>query len=288
MPDNKSRPSPENPWENGWAPDTSRAPGTRRLWLAGALAVATVVACVTAISIADKATDDQSAARQGNTTSDKETSSGLISFASPSASGSSASPSASKSASPSASASASASPSASTSAQPQGSSSPRTSPVPAPPAPPASPTKGAPAPQPATTRKSVRSVNYPDRYWRVGGGTVRLEAPGGSEFREDASFDVVAGLARSSCYSFKTSDGTYLRHRNFVLRSERNDGSGLFQQDATFCPNWSPYSGAMTLQSVNYPNYALRHKSFQLRLEPYGYNTGSREDFAFRLVDGLA
>ena len=45
MPDNASRSPQDRPvWEDGWAPDTSRAPGTRRLWLAGGLAVATVVA----------------------------------------------------------------------------------------------------------------------------------------------------------------------------------------------------------------------------------------------------
>ncbi|MFJ1734458.1 AbfB domain-containing protein [Streptomyces sp. NPDC088254] len=145
-----------------------------------------------------------------------------------------------------------------------------------------------PAPRPASNRKSVQSVNYPDRYWRASGGLVRLEQSGGSEFREDASFDVVAGLSNGSCYSFRTADGTYLRHRNFVLRAERNDGSNLFSQDATFCPNWSPYSGSMTLRSVNYPDRALRHRNMELRLDQYGYNSSGGEDFAFRLVDGLA
>jgi len=42
------------------------------------------------------------------------------------------------------------------------------------------------------------------------------------------------------------------------------------------------------LTSVNYPNYALRHKNFQLRLDPYGYNTTNRKDFLFRLVAPLA
>ncbi|MFC9292151.1 alpha-L-arabinofuranosidase, partial [Streptomyces sp. NPDC057052] len=79
MPDNKSRPSPERPWENGWAPDTSRTPGTRRLWLAGVLAVATVVACVATVSLTDRPSDERSAAPAGRTVSDKETSPGLIS-----------------------------------------------------------------------------------------------------------------------------------------------------------------------------------------------------------------
>lgn len=118
---------------------------------------------------------------------------------------------------------------------------------------------------------------------------MKLDPVGGSESREDSTFTLVKGLAKSSCYSFVSDNGTYLRHRDFVLRSERYDGSSLFMQDATFCtvPS-SLYSGAVMLESVNYPGRFLRHKNFGLRLDPYGYNTSGRSDFSFRLVDGLA
>ncbi|MEU9668227.1 AbfB domain-containing protein [Streptomyces bobili] len=135
----------------------------------------------------------------------------------------------------------------------------------------------------------MRSINYPDRYWRAGGGQVRLEGAGGSEFREDATFVVVNGLADSSCSTFVTSDGLYLRHRDFVLRPERNDGSALFKQDSTFCAVPSSHSsGAIMLESVNYPGRFLRHRNFALRLDAYGYGSNHREDFSFSLVDGLA
>ncbi|MER5197900.1 AbfB domain-containing protein [Streptomyces sp. NPDC002755] len=279
MPENKSRPSQEH-WENGWAPDTSRAPGTRRLWLAGGLAVATIVACVTAIALNDKPVDDKSDARQGQTLSDEETEGGLISFATPSASGS-ATPTGKRSTT----ASASASPKTSSSPEAQGSSTPD-----APAAPSASSTTTKPStPKPAATQRSVRSVNYPDRYWHVSGGLVKLDPVGGSESRADSTFTVVKGLADSSCSTFVTADGTYLRHRDFVLRAERNDGSTLFKQDATFCAVPSSYSsGAVMLQSVNYPGRFLRHKNFSLRLDTYGYGSNNREDYSFRLVDGLA
>ncbi|MEU1189527.1 AbfB domain-containing protein [Streptomyces sp. NPDC005859] len=280
MPENKSRPSQEQPWENGWAPDTSRAPGTRRLWLAGGLAVATIVACVTAIALNDQPLDDTSKDRQGQTLSDGETGGGLISFATPSASGS-ATPAGRKSTS--ASPSGSPSPKASSSPKAQGSSSPNA---------PAKPTAGSPTrkpsdPAPSGDKRSLQSVNYPDRYWHVSGGLVKLDQPGGSESREDSTFVVVKGLSNSSCYTFATHDGKYLRHRDFVLRAERNDGSSLFKQDATFCPGYSGAPGAVLLQSVNYPNYALRQKNFQLRLDPWGYNTTNRPDFYFRLVSPL-
>ncbi|MEH0543591.1 AbfB domain-containing protein [Streptomyces sp. B21-105] len=281
MPEDKSRPPQEQPWENGWAPDTSRAPGTRRLWLAGGLAVATVLACVTAIALNDRPADAKSEAGRQQTLSDDETPGGLISFATPSGSGS-ATPTGKKPASASPSPSASVSPETSSSPGPQGSSSPGVSAAPSAPAP------GKPADPPASRdERSVQAVNYPDRYWHVSGSLVKLDAPRGSESREDSTFHVVSGLSDSSCISFSTHDGRYLRHRNFVLRSEYNDGSSLFRQDATFCPTYSGYSGAVLFQSVNYPNYALRHKDFQLRLDPYGYNTTNRTDFAFRLVGPL-
>jgi len=281
MPIDKSRPPQEQPWENGWAPDTSRAPGTRRLWLAGALAVATIAACVTAIAINDKPVDEASKSRDGRTLSDDETDGGLISFATPSANGTSTSNGKGKggekteSASPSASA-------ASSSPRPQGSATPRASASPS-----ASPAEEPSDPEPAATERSVRSVNYPDRYWHVSGGLVKLDGVRGSESRQDSTFTVVKGLADSACYSFATADGTYLRHRNFVLRSERSDGSSLFKQDATFCARSSSYSGAVMLESVNYRGRYLRHKDFQIRLETYQHSDLYRADSAFRLVAGL-
>jgi hypothetical protein len=118
---------------------------------------------------------------------------------------------------------------------------------------------------------------------------VRLDPIGsGSEQREDATFKRVKGLADSSCYSFVTSDGDYLRHRNVVLRKDSDDGSALFRQDATFCPRASAYSGAVMLESVNYPGRFLRHQDFQLRLDPYQNTSLYQADSAFRLVEGLA
>ena len=278
MPENKPRPPQDQPWENGWAPDTSRAPGTRRLWLAGALAVATVASCVTSIVLIDRGADDASASGQDTTkTAAGATVPGLISFATPSTSGATTpddkdGPSSAGAKSPTPRKQ-SPTPTTTTSASP-------------------TPTKSTPhhgsSPKPTTTWRSVSSVNYPDRYWHVSGGYVKLDPVRGSESRADSTFKVVKGLADSSCYSFATSDGTYLRHRNFVLRTERNDGSSLFKQDATFCARTSAYSGAVMLESVNYPGRYLRHKDFQLRLDPYQNSGLYLADSSFRLVDGLA
>ncbi|MEV6739748.1 AbfB domain-containing protein [Streptomyces sp. NPDC051104] len=141
---------------------------------------------------------------------------------------------------------------------------------------------------PSATWSSVRSVNHPDRYWHISGDFVKLDPIGSASARREATFRVVEGLADASCYSFATADGTYLRHRNFLLRDEPDDGSSLLRQDATFCPRPSSYSGAVMLESVNYPGRFLRHQNFQLKLDPYQAGVLYRADSAFRLVDGLA
>ncbi|NEB01445.1 AbfB domain-containing protein [Streptomyces sp. SID13726] len=274
MPEDKSRPPQDRPWENGWKLDTSRTPGTRRLYLAGVLAVATIIACVAAIAATDNEVDAPSKTA-------KDEGSGLISFSSQPAT--TLPPEGESGLSP-------VSPTAGAPRQ-QGST--PTARVTASPKPPRStPTKGTspkPKPKPSATYRSVRSVNYPDRYWHVNDGYVALDPVRGSESREDSTFKQVKGLANSSCYSFTTHDGKYLRHRNFVLRADRNDGSSLFKQDATFCPRDSSYySGAKMLESVNYPGYFLRHKNFVVRLERFEYSSLYLQDSSFRLVDGLA
>ncbi|CCK30951.1 alpha-L-arabinofuranosidase [Streptomyces davaonensis JCM 4913] len=258
MPNNKSRPPQARPWESGWAPETSRTPGTRRLWLAGALALATIGACVTAIAVTHKPTDGPSQSAFPSTSAYPP---GLISFATPSASTASPAPSAEPDSRPSAHSKTRA---------------PRPTPTPTPSRGHAEPSASS-APEPATAWRSVRSVNYPDRSWQVSDGLVRLTTSADT-------FKLLKGLAEPSCYSFATADGSYLRHREFLLRAEPDDGSALFAQDATFCPRASSHSGAIMLESVNFPGRYLRHRNFQLRLDPHQSSELYLADSAFRLT----
>ncbi|MEV0635633.1 AbfB domain-containing protein [Streptomyces sp. NPDC050619] len=276
MPRSKSRPPQDQPWESGWTPNTTRIPGTRRLYLAGALAIATVATCVTAIVLTDKHTDERSKTRDGAAAADP-TGPGLISYATPSTSG--ATTPGKKRDTPSAP-----TPTTPPARHDPTSASPPAADPPKSPTPPASSS----AAKPQSSWRSVRSVNYPDRYWHVNGSYVGLDRISSASARQDATFTLVKGLANASCYSFATTDGTYLRHRDFVLRAERDDGSSLFKQDATFCARTSTMSGAIMLESVNYPGRFLRHKDFSLRLESYQYSGLYRSDSAFRLVGGLA
>jgi hypothetical protein len=267
------------PWEPDEPLAEARLPGTRRLWLAGGLAIAVLIATATAIAVLDNGTDTSSQDQANRPAADT----GLpfipsVPAAAPTGKTALSSPA------PSASA-------------PQGAASPKPSgqgsakPVPAAPKPTASSKPSAPA----APRTSVQSVDHPDRYWHVSDGTVRLDQVSGSSpaaTRRDSSFKQVKGLADSSCYSFVTADGSYLRHRDFVLRADRSDGSALFKQDATFCPRPASASGAVMLEAVNYPGRYLHDRDFQLRLERYDDDHRrddhrDREGWAFRLVKAL-
>ncbi|MEV6052574.1 AbfB domain-containing protein [Streptomyces sp. NPDC052107] len=170
---------------------------------------------------------------------------------------------------------------------PQAASSPSAEPRSTPSKPPAPQGSSSSSPEPTAKGTSVRSVNYPDRYWHISGDYVRLDPVTSPADRRAATFTVVKSLAESRCYSFATADGGYLRHQNFLLRAEHDDGAPLFRQDVTFCPRRSSFGGAVMLESVNYPGRFLRHQNLRLRLDPYQNTDLYRADSAFLLVDGL-
>jgi hypothetical protein len=279
---------PRDPWASARADDESRLPGTRRLWLAGGLAVAVTIAAVTAVTVQGSHSDGSSQNQADSRT--------LTDTTNPFVPGAPVAPAATNSAPPGKTALSS--PEATDSASQDSAARDSASPGPSDQGPGSRPGASAPAasgaassPRPASSRKSVQAVNYPDRFWHLSGGTVRLDpvSPDSSAAtRRAASFTVVPGLAKSNCYSFVTADGTYLRHRDFVLRADRADGSDLFRKDATFCPRVSPRSGAVRLEAVNYPGRFLRHRNFQLRLDRSEDSRSFRADSAFRLIRGWA
>jgi hypothetical protein len=79
--------------------------------------------------------------------------------------------------------------------------------------------------------------------------------------KANASWIVRAGLANSSCVSFESrnTSGNYLRHQNFQLYLQPNDGSSLFDQDATFCSQAGQNGQGNSFTSVNYPDRFIRH-----------------------------
>jgi Alpha-L-arabinofuranosidase B (ABFB) domain len=82
--------------------------------------------------------------------------------------------------------------------------------------------------------------------------------------KADATWIVQAGLADSACISFESANdpGQYLRHFDFELYLEPNDGSAQFAQDATFCPRPGNSGQGYSFQSVNYPTQYIRHYNY--------------------------
>ncbi|GAB7064912.1 alpha-L-arabinofuranosidase B [Streptomyces mexicanus] len=79
-----------------------------------------------------------------------------------------------------------------------------------------------------------------------------------------ATWTVRAGLGDASCVSFESADrpGQYLRHYDYRLRVDSNDGSALFRQDATFCPQAGHNGQGVSLRSANYPSDFVRHFNY--------------------------
>lgn len=86
--------------------------------------------------------------------------------------------------------------------------------------------------------------------------------------RADATFRVRAGPAGRGCVSFEAVNfpGRFLRHRDFVLVLDRDDGSDLFRADVTFCPAQRAPGGPVVLRSVNYPDRHLAARADRVEL----------------------
>nr|BFE57269.1 alpha-L-arabinofuranosidase B [Dactylosporangium thailandense] len=102
------------------------------------------------------------------------------------------------------------------------------------------------------------------RYISHSGGTVNtavVSASSAATDKANASWIVRAGLGNSSCYSFesKNTGGQYLRHQNYQISLQANDGSALFAQDATFCSEAGKNGQGNALRSLNFSDRYIRH-----------------------------
>jgi hypothetical protein len=90
--------------------------------------------------------------------------------------------------------------------------------------------------------------------------------------KADATWLVQAGLADSACISFESANdpGQYLRHFEFELYLEPNDGSSQFAQDATFCPRPGNSGKGYSFQSVNYTAKYIRHFDYAVYIASDG------------------
>ncbi|KAF8192379.1 arabinofuranosidase B [Mycena galopus ATCC 62051] len=102
------------------------------------------------------------------------------------------------------------------------------------------------------------------RYIAHTGTTVNTQVVTSSDtsaLRLSASWNVVTGLGNSACVSFESRDtpGSYIRHSGFELFVSANDGSKLFSEDATWCPQTGLNGQGNSIRSWSYPTHYFRH-----------------------------
>ncbi|KAH8649111.1 Arabinofuranosidase complexed with arabinose [Xylariales sp. PMI_506] len=111
----------------------------------------------------------------------------------------------------------------------------------------------------------VTTPGYDTRYIAHTGTTVNTQVvttSSSTTLQEEASWIVHAGLGNSACFSFESVDtpGSYIRHYNFALLLNANDGTKQFYEDATFCPQVALNDlGTNALRSWSYPTRYFRH-----------------------------
>jgi hypothetical protein len=127
---------------------------------------------------------------------------------------------------------------------------------------------------PTGVSRSFRSVSLPRTYLAIDHHLGVLGATG-------AKLKIVPGLADAKGYSFIDAHGRYLRHRNFRIRFDANDGTKLFGQDATFHAERGARTGSVTLRSLNYPGRVIRHRAHRLWLDPRQNTTAFRVNSSF-------
>jgi len=133
---------------------------------------------------------------------------------------------------------------------------------------------------------------FDNRYLRHMNGlgyTEVVDAASPETLKKDASWKVVDGLADAACVSFESVNlpGRFLRHADFRLRLDANDGSALYKADATFCPRKALDGGSgVSLESKNNPGYYVRHRNAELWLDAFQDASGYRADASWAPAGG--
>lgn len=129
------------------------------------------------------------------------------------------------------------------------------------------------------------SKNFPGFYWGVTGInaritkdhqiSVQLLMPGLTGQEGTISFHVPSTGGKSK----------YLRHRNYLFRAEGDtNGAELFRKDSTYhvrMDKWFP--GYLSFESVNFPNYFIRHQNFLLRISKFDNTALFKNDASFEM-----
>ncbi|KAL2826229.1 alpha-L-arabinofuranosidase B-domain-containing protein [Aspergillus cavernicola] len=102
------------------------------------------------------------------------------------------------------------------------------------------------------------------RYIAHTGSTINTQvvsSSSNSALKQQSSWTIRTGLTNSACFSFESNDtpDTFIRHYNFELLLNANDGAKQFYEDATFCPQVGLNGQGNSLRSWSYPTRYFRH-----------------------------
>ncbi len=149
---------------------------------------------------------------------------------------------------------------------------------------------------PGVETVSFQSVNKSDRYIRHSFFLGVLNQASNVLEKADATFIVrrpgLSGTQGSVSLESVNYPGYFLRHQNFRLKLQRDEGTDAFHQDASFL--WRPalstgHPNAVSLESVNFRGHFIRHQNFELWLahSDAGNTETFSDDVSFIPVDGF-
>lgn len=140
---------------------------------------------------------------------------------------------------------------------------------------------------------------YTTDYITHSGSAVSLQVVSSSSsttLKQQASWTVRTGLGNSACFSFESKDtpGSYLRHSAFTLLVNAGDGTKLFNEDATFCPQSGLNGKGSSIRSWSYPTRYFRHYSGSLYIatdggvDTFDATASYNDDASFIINTGFA
>lgn len=145
----------------------------------------------------------------------------------------------------------------------------------------------------------VTTAGFDTRYIAHTGASVNTQVvttANTTAVKQQASWYVRTGLGNSACFSFESNDtpGSYLRHYNFGLLLNANDGTKQFNEDATFCPQAGLSGTGSSFRSWSYPTRYFRHYNSILYIASNGgvhvfdATTSFNADVSFVVSTGFA
>ena len=126
--------------------------------------------------------------------------------------------------------------------------------------------------------------------------TQVVDSSSDQSLQQSASWTVRTGLGSSDCYSFESVDspGSYIRHSNYELYVNADDGSKQMHEDATFCAQAGVNGQGNTIRSWSYPARYWRHMDSILYIAsnggPHDFDDTAtyNDDISFVVSSGFA